>query len=210
MRTADLSTGIAYSTGGGNGQSVSVTSDATLLATGNGAVSNFTYFAYAVAAKLSDLPDTADFSDLYDQYKITMIELTFKPFQRSGSLFTYANNQSCGAIHYSVLDHDDAVQPTASNSGVQKLREYETFKEKDYFKDWKRSAVPRVAVALFGSAVFTAYGNEGDQWIDMVSTNVEHYAFKGIFEVFSPLSSTPTDLWFRPELKIWFSCREVR
>lgn len=209
-RTADLSTGISYNCSGVNGESVTVSvPDATLFATGNAGTNNFTYFNYATLIRLADLPDSADFVDLFDQYKITRITLSFKPFAEAGSLFTTASNNSCSVMHYSVLDHDDATLPTPSNSGVQKLREYQTFRESKFLRSWRRTTVPHLALAAFSGA-FTSYTNTSPIWLDIAYPSVQHYGFKGLIEVFAPNSAVPTDIWFRPEMKVYFSCREVR
>lgn len=210
VRVSDATTGITYLPSVTNGEGVTITNDGVLYATGAGTVTNFTYLSYALNTPLTCLPDYSDFFNLFDQYMITKVELTFKPFQHAGSLFAVVGNQSAGAMHYSVLDYDDATPPTASNAGVQKLREYASFHEQDFFKSYHRSAAPAIAMAAFSGSVFTSYANVKHQWLDMVSTGVEHYCHKGIVEVFAPSSTIPTNIWFRPEIKVWVSFRTVR
>lgn len=211
-RTSDLfsSTNFNWSSGGGNGQGTTQTADGFLLGTGALGVSNFTYYSYACALTLDLFPDYTEFTKLFDQYKVLSMTLTFKPIQRV-SLTATTGNQCCGAIHYSVIDYDDQVLHTPSNVGVQELRQKSGFREVDYFRNFKRTCVPRQAMAAYNtSALFSSYANMKSQWCDAASPNILHFGFKGIIEVFAPNFSVATDLWFRPELTVYLACRDVQ
>lgn len=212
-RVADLAAGsLTLTSVVGNGGAMTFTSDGLIIATGALGVSNVIYCSYSVMVKLIGLPDAFDFQALFDQYKIVRARLRFTPMQNV-SLGDPNANQVQSLMHYSVLDYDDNTLFPANNAGVQAMREYESFRQMNMFngRDFVRTARPRVAVPVYqGATNPDAYTSHTSPWIDANYNQVEHYAFKGMFQVFVPNTSVQTFIWLRPELEVLLACRSVR
>lgn len=211
-RYADLnSANWVVTNGGQNGSQLVKTVDGFYLDTGNASATNLSYYSYAIFGTLDMLPDYQEFQGLFDQYKILSMSLRMIPFQTCSTAPGVATQEPLGIIHYSVLDYDDAIPYTADNTGVQKMRERQTFKDMNFFrKPFKRSVKPRIAIASYGAGIFTSYANMKTNWIDAVSPGVEHFGFKGMLECFAPNTAVPNFVWFRPELKVTLLCRDVQ
>lgn len=214
-RTCTLLTGNTNITvSAGVGGAMSQSADSWDFNTGTTAVA--TYFSWANFFTLGMLPSFSEYGVLFDQYKINKIKLKITPYSTASNLqsgTTGLNNQGAACILHSVVDYDDATQFPASTVGIDAMRQYPSYKTRNFFqfgKPIKRYFTPHIAQAAYGSGVFTSYANVGPKWIDMVSTNVEHYGTKFIAEVFQPDTTIPIFIWFKMEATLYFSCKNPR
>lgn len=212
-RFGDVTGGLSFLSAG-NTNNATVNQDGIVLNTGFAAASNVTYFAYSYQFTLSSLPEFSEVTNLFDQYKIHSMRIRFIPFQtQSIANDPGINNQCLSLLHYGVIDYDDASVPNPSNVGVQLLREYESFREMNMFRggrEYKRKIRPHISVPAYQAGITTAYSNTPSRWIDAAYPDVQHYGFKGIFQVFAPQSNVMSYVWLRPEIRIVLSGRSVR
>lgn len=213
-RTSDFnSTNWTFVNGTQNGETSTKTVDGFYISTGSANSSNFTYVMASQMFTLDMLPDVSDFLNLFDQYKIISCKVSLRPWQTT--VFADVAKPTNGALNtivYSVLDYDDNATLTANNLGVQKMREYQTFKETIFLKNKPvvRSIKPHIAMAAYGAGVFTSYANTKAGWIDMASPSVSHYGMKFMFETFCPDAALTHSIWFRPSCEIVFAVKQAR
>lgn len=212
-RFGDVTGGLTFAVGP-NGNTANMSADGLTLGTGAAGISNITYYAYSYYFTLTDLPSFTEITNLFDQYKIHSIRLRFIPFQTNSISDPTGNGNQClSLMHYSIIDYDDAQVPLASNTGLQSLREYESFKEMNMFRggrEFRRKIRPHVSVPAYQAGVTTAYSNVPSRWIDAANPDVQHYGFKGVFQAFAPAGNVNYYIWLRPELRVTLSGRSVR
>lgn len=120
---------------------------------------------------LNDCDQVATFTALFDQYRITYIELTFRPNFNIAQM-DQATTTYYGGI-FTVIDDDDATAPAS----VAELRQFQSCEWHDSYKGFKMGFVPHIALAAY-SGTFASYGNRAKQWIDCNSPAVQHYGLK--------------------------------
>lgn len=125
---------------------------------------------------LSDLPNAAGFTGIFDQYKITKIEVNFRPEFNSSLISTGA--AAPGVLTGSFLgvyDRDDDAIPTS----LDYLREYDNCRDVPCYKGLKFTFKPNVALGLqIPAGTLVAAGNQKAGWIDAAATNIPHYGVK--------------------------------
>lgn len=133
---------------------------------------------------LSTLPGFSDFTNLFDQYRILAMRITFqRPYHQTGTMPLAANASQTNlpAIWFhSAVDFDDATTP----SNIQQLQEYPSYRCVELTgagNQFTLAFQPRVAMAVYGSGVFTSFGN-ASPWIDAASVNVPYYGYKYALE----------------------------
>lgn len=132
---------------------------------------------YFVATNLSNW---TSFAAIYDQYRVTGIEFTLRPRFESISLSTTSNTPM-----RLVIDYDDATVL----SSLAAAEEYSNCMTVEAYQSAKRVFCPAVAIAAYSGA-FTSYANRQRQWIDVVSSSVQHYGLKWYIPI-SPTTSVP-------------------
>lgn len=214
-RTACVLSGtVNSSVAGGTGIALSQSADGWDFNTGTTA--SVGYFSWAMYFTLGMLPTYGDFSALFDQYKINKVKVKITPYSCSSILQTgvgAANNQAGAVIIHSVIDYDDATQFGANTAGIDQMRQYPSYRTNNFFqmgKPIKRYFTPHIAQAAYGSGVFASYANVGPRWIDMASTDVQHYGLKFIAETFQPDTSVPMFVWFKMEATLYLTCKNPR
>jgi hypothetical protein len=123
----------------------------------------------------SQLDQYATFAALFDQYRITRVDLEFRPAYTANSLslsFGGATPAVCPLI-YVVVDYDDATTPAS----LAAFRQYENCQVHQY-ESFTISYVPHAAVCAYASGTFTSYANVTSPWIDCSSIGVQHYGWK--------------------------------
>lgn len=202
----------------GVGAALSQTADSWIFNTGTGAPGGVSLFSLATYFTLDMLPDYTEYTSMFDQYKIKGALYKITPYTSSvqgpyGAAAT-GSNQPVSCIIHSVIDADDANALPASSTGLNSMREYNTYKTSNFFKNGypciNRFVYPRLATAAYGSGVFSSYANQKPLWIDANSPQVQHYGLKWIAEVFQPDTTTPVFIWFKIEVKLYFECRQPR
>lgn len=217
MTITDSALNLSSSVNVGVGGALSWTTanDSWVLNTGTGL--GVTFFSMGLKFSLGLLPDYLDFYNLYDQYKINRIKIKLTPYstvalQQSG--VGTANNQPLGVIVHNLVDLDDGTPFASSAAGINFMRQYSTYKTRNLLnssgKPISRYWKPRIALGAYDSASSTAKVNTKPMWIDMVYTNVEHYGYKLLFQVFQPDTAVPIFIWFKLEATYYFECKQPR
>jgi len=120
----------------------------------------------ALNFKISSLPQIADLSNVFDQYKIDMVEVWITPLGQSA----VSGNSRIAT----VLDFDDSTALSTFNSALNYPNCVCTLIGQGHYRRFR----PHIAIAAYASSAFTSFSNKPSDWIDMVSTNVEHYGVK--------------------------------
>lgn len=143
---------------------------------------------FAAGFTLDMLAQYTDLTNIADQYKITNVELRFQynASDIAGQPIGASAPATIPILKY-VADYDDASLET-----VTALQAKQGLKSKA-LTDGKFHSVrlsPRVADAVYGSSVSTAYAIPAKpMFLDAQSPAIPHYGLKGYFENL-PLSST--------------------
>lgn len=185
--------------------------DIIVISSATAATKSFGYFTFN--AQLGDVPNYGEFTQLYDQYKIVGCRLRLIPYATgalTGAAAAAAAQQSAVFIH-SVIDRDDVAASTASEAGVNAIRQYTSYRCTNPFKSggrgFKAYFKPRVATAVYRGA-FTGYKNEAWGWCDCDYVDVQGYGLKAIVEVLSGGSAIP--LFFKVEITFYLKFRNPR
>jgi len=187
-RTSNVCNGSAVGFTVGGTLSISTNN---LVVTTSGTPAAVQYGNFSFYACLSDMPSYSEFSALYDRYKIVGFKIRIVPYNTSsatGAAFASGVGQYGMLIHW-VNDYDDNALPTASDAGIDSLRQYPSYRWTNLVqasgRGVSRYVKPRIAKAVYGGGAFTSYANDKFGWIDMVSTTVPGYGVKGIIETVS-------------------------
>lgn len=146
-------------------------------------------FQQQVPASISGAPGS------YDRYRIDKVVVRLIPLGTQAgeeSVKNASTPQNNGYIH-SVLDYDDNSPFAASEAGIALMRDRTTYRVSNIIGRRAHTWVikrPRIAVAAYGSGVFTSYANQKAQWIDTVSGTVPHYGLKFLFQIPNPSADT--------------------
>jgi hypothetical protein len=141
--------------------------------------SDYTFFF-----QLNNVLNVSSLTTIFDAYRIVGVRFKFIPLTGTQ-----------GAPLYTVIDYDDATTTT-----IATMQNYDTLKISPPGGVFERCFVPRVAVGVYGSSVFTNFGQAQDMWINSASPSVQHYGLKAGL----PLSATPTTWAVSYTLKIQF------
>lgn len=212
------SANVATSTGGGNGQAISISDDAWVLNTGGGGITSSTYYGMSMYFTLDMFPDYTDFTNLFDQYKLRKIKVRLIPYSTNTILQSGQAagviNQNLAVLTHQIIDYDDASALTASGAGVNIIREFDTYKTKNLFGGGRstvnRYFTPHIAEAAYAAGVFTSFSNKKPSWIDCNSPSVQHYGLKTLFHVFSPDTIASSFVWFAVEITGYFTFKNTR
>lgn len=147
------------------------------------------YFSFAQYFTINMINAFGTLLANFDQYQIVKIFYRFVPVNNvvSGEASLNISNSQVGGFFHSVIDHDDATALTASDAALDSLRQRPTYKWGNIHsrRVMSRMVRPRVAVAAYGGA-FSRYANRFPGWIDTISSDVQHYGIKGMFEIVNP------------------------
>jgi hypothetical protein len=114
------------------------------------------------------LDNVAAWQTCFDQYRVDMLEVTFRPRMS----FESSSTANTGTF-VTVVDVDDSTTLTS----VAAALDYATALTGRGFEIQKRTFKPHAAIAAY-SGSFTSYANVTSPWIDMASTSVYHYGVK--------------------------------
>lgn len=127
------------------------------------------------------LADTVVFAS-FDAYRITCVDLVYKPNSFTGPLPATA---SSGYAGWFAFDPDDNTVLTVG--GVGGIAAKNTAVVHSLFEPWEMSFEPRPTPALYTAGTFSGYELlEKPIWVDSDNLTVPHYGFKGV------LPLTPT------------------
>jgi hypothetical protein len=120
-----------------------------------------------ITPHLSDFADYASWSAVYDTYRILTVKIEFVPTE------TLAPTGGVQPI-YTAIDYDDGNSVTLAN-----LIQYDTVMVSPMSVYHQRVFNPRTAMAIYGGATFTSYGqSKYAQWLDLNSAGVPHFGLK--------------------------------
>jgi hypothetical protein len=121
--------------------------------------------------KFSDLQNATDLSTLFDQYRMDYVKLILKP--ACNAIAAVASGVTTYPPLYVVIDYDDSTNLSGTSAAMQ----YDNCMLLEAHESASRAIIPRLASAVYSGA-FTSFANVGPQWIDVGSTNVQHYGYK--------------------------------
>lgn len=118
---------------------------------------------------LNQMPSAGEFTALFDEYKINAVKVTIFPRGNSAE-----NTTGNGSRVFSIVDYDDSTAP----SGLNELLQYPGVKSTALTQPHVRYIkTPKVASAVYQSALVTAYGARS-MWLDCASSTIPHYGVK--------------------------------
>lgn len=186
--------------------------NAGMFTTATGGAQTTYYHAFAMFFTASTLPNASAYTALFDRYRINKVSVRFYPVNTGNNAqdsSVVGNAQFGGFLHW-IIDYDDAAVPTASDVGVDTMRQRLSYKMTNIHNKknvLSRTFKPRMAVAAYGGT-FAQYQNVKAGWIDSVSLGVQHYGLKGIFEMVAPSTNTYFQN-FKLEVTYWFTTKDV-
>lgn len=171
------------------------------------------FYSLSLGFRLQDLPDATEFTTLFDTYQIRKIVLTLTPYNTS-SQFGASPTGFVGLLVHTVRDLDDNNTFAASDTGINEMREYASYKTINLCNTkksiYKFVFTPRIAMAAYGGSVFTSYAQaKSNQWIDCQSADVVHYGQKFVFEMNCPSTNAYT-AYFKMEATYYIGLKDVR
>jgi len=201
--------------GQGNGIVQNAAFDEWHLHTGANNTTNNTLYSMGLAFSMDMLPDYTEFTTLFDQYRIKKAIIRFRTWATSNGVEANGanNNPQLAALMFSQLDYDDNTAPPVSTAGINQMREYDSFRTNNFitkYKPLKMSCTPRIAMAAYGGGVFSSYANMKAPWIDANSPSVQHYGMKFLWNVIAPGAAIDYNLFFIPEVTLYFECKNTR
>jgi hypothetical protein len=181
-----------------------------LLSLATGAVQQQYYFGVSAGFCLADVPSATDFTNLFERWRINAIEVSLWPMNTSSIASVSGGNGDLGVLLHSVIDYNDRAAVTASDAGINPLRQRPTYR---MHQCAARGPIvfkfrPRMAIAGYGSTFFANYVSLAPQWCDAASPTTEHYGLKLIFEVMNPTAAN-SFVNFKMEVKYWLSMTDV-
>jgi len=168
-----------------------------IIQTGNSAVITSSgvanvYSAYYVS--LNQFDQYTSLTAVFDQYRIRMVEATFRPRVTQET----ANSANTG-LFATVIDVDDGALLTT----FAQAEDYQTCSIGRGLECQTRTCIPHAAMALYSGA-FSSYGNVASPWIDTSSSTVQHYGFKTAW------TSTDVAYVMDVQFRAWFQFKNVR
>jgi len=115
---------------------------------------------------LQAVPLVGGFSAVFDSYMFQQVTVRFVP------LGTIAAGSGGYNPLLTAIDYDDANTPTSAAY----LQGYDSCQETPLGQYVERTLVPRIAVAAY-QGTFAGYGQKRS-WLDVASSNVQHYGLK--------------------------------
>lgn len=126
-----------------------------------------TFRSYAFS--LDQVSDQAELAGVFDQYRIDRVDCRFVPAVTE----TLTSTALIGKV-YSVIDYDDANSFTSTTDPL----DYSNCMVWEPTDPIQITLVPHLAIAAFGSGVFSSYANSKPRWIDCASPTVQHFGVK--------------------------------
>ncbi|QGF19385.1 capsid protein [Antarctic virus COCH21_111] len=175
-----------------------------------------TYGTLTMVARLSDLPSYTEFTNLFDQYRINSVTIKMYSFSTASSTGAAVNptlSQTSALVH-SIIDYDDTIAPTGSDSGINDFRQFPSYRCRQMVNGTGKPLTyrfkPHLAASVYGTGAFTSYKNEKFGWIDSNSPGVDGYGFKAVVELPSLGASYAYTFFTKVEVSYNLSFRNPR
>lgn len=174
------------------------------------------YGAGAVFFTMDALPNSTEFSLLFDEYRIDKVQIKFTPFwtQSLTAAAASAVRGQTTIIWHDIFDKDDSNLPTASDAGINELRQYNGYRQRLFTNGRPiiRTLYPCVeGVGAIAAGVIGAVSNmtlPRKNYYDMAVPNVQYNAYKFVLEASD--SGAALVLYMKCEVTTWITCRGVR
>jgi len=165
--------------------------------------------------KFENIRAYTEFQSMYDRYRITHVQLQFTLVTNPDSTLNL-NKDPAGAPLWQptnwypklwyVKDYDDS-----STIDIAAMKERANAKNFILKPDriYKINVKPAILAKSYATALTDGYAPKWKQWVDMATTNVEHYGIKFIIDCQGqdPQDSYPFKI--RVEEKYFFTCKDV-
>lgn len=186
-RTANLATCAGFTPDG----TTVAASQNNIVVTSNASANVITYGQFTFSAQLQDLPNYTEFTTLYDRYTIIGVSFRLYPFATNvatGAAVGTTSQQSSCLIH-TVFDYDDDSAPTATDAGINALRQYKNYRVYNPFagsgRGLKRYFKPRIQAGVWDGGALASAKNVPFGYIDCDSPDIHGFGMKAIVEVLS-------------------------
>lgn len=146
------------------------------------------------------LPGFSDFANLFDRYMITYAKVYYHlkvdPSAQSSAIATWPK------LFY-IRDYDDTFAP----SSINELREHQkcTYRVMNPNKPVVFGFKPSTLSETYRSPIATSYSPQWAKWIDMATTDVNHFGWKIAID-----DLTNTNYKVDVEVVLWFKCKDTR
>jgi hypothetical protein len=186
------------------------TNSAGLLNLTTGALQNVYYYAFSFGFCLADLPAITDFTALFERYRFDKVLVRLIPINNMSTTPATGGNGGLGGLLHTAIDFNDFGAVSASESGINTLRQRPSYQMQSILTTepltWE--VTPRVAMPAYASGAFSSYVNAPAPWLDILSTGVEHYGMKWVFEAVDPTAAV-SYFNFKMELEYRMSFTDV-
>lgn len=143
------------------------------------------FYSFGMAFCLKDVPNYTDFTTLFDLYKIPCVVWRLVPLNTTSFGGNNINaNTISGWIHM-INDEDDYAGVTASDVGIDEIRQYASYKVKNICTQYpfKRKIRPKVSVSGSDGTAFNQAINVRPTWINCAYNEAVHYGMKWVIEI---------------------------
>lgn len=197
--------------------SVVVTTTNAMLQIQLPTTAGYHYATFGCHFVLDGLPSPSEFNSLYDQYRIRKISVALYP-EASGTLqqSSDAGTASWSCFIHSILDKDDNNAPTADASGIQTMFHDATYRIHNVNNHGGRVFKRTFKPLALGPARDDDQGATAEalfaptQWMNMAYGNIPYHGLKFIVEIHKIAGSVAPYIGFRPIVKYWLECKQVR
>ena len=162
-------------------------SSLTTVGSSLGSLVNALDWSAACTFKLSDIANFSDFTEMYDAYKINSITVELQYLSNSAAV----NGSGILPTFYMYWDQDDSTPPPTLKNilGKQGVKKWQPSSNR-LTKKFK--FIPIAAnVAQDAASLQPVIVPNKSQWIDSLSANVPHYAFKMFTQDWLTPGATP-------------------
>ena len=174
------------------------------------------YGAGAVYFTLDAVPNSTEFTLLFDEYRIESVVIKFTPFWTQ-SLTAAAAVGTAGqttVLWHDIFDEDDAGIPTATDAGINEMRQYNNYRVRTFVNG--RPITKTMRPRTQGVAAITAgtIGSTANMTLprkifyDCNEPAIEYYGYKFICEASN--SGANTVLYIKCEVTTTFTMKGVR
>lgn len=151
----------------------------------------------ALTFNFNQMPNPTEFTTLFDQYKINAIKWMAVPNFTGSDLNPSSTTQSIPNM-WSVIDHDDAIDPANLNEMLQYPGVKMTRGQQIHSRYFKPSVLADIAGIVATNVKY-------QQWLNLANITIPHYGVK----YYVDQTQANVGSW-RTYITLYFSCKGVR
>jgi len=157
--------------------------------------------------KLSDAPNYSEITAMFDEYRIKMVRMKFYPRYLPNEMLNSGTGTSASVTPrlFIAIDENDASTP----SNINEIREYPNMKVYQTQQPIQFYLKPKISTAVYGSGVFSSYGQPKNIWLSSASPNVAHYGAKWAIDAQNTAVTGQLQI-FDVEATYWIECRNPK